>query len=79
MGHGQNRQWRIARRPEGLASATDFEWVESPVPRPGPNQALVRNALLSMDPTNLSWMSERATYLPPLAIGDVMRGICIAP
>jgi NADPH-dependent curcumin reductase CurA len=78
MEHAVNRQWRIARRPEGLARVTDFEWTESPVPRPGTDQALVRNRLLSLDPTNRSWMSERETYLPPLNLGDVMRGIAVA-
>lgn len=78
MEHAVNRQWRIARRPEGLARVTDFEWTESPVPRPGADQALVRNRLLSLDPTNRSWMSERETYLPPLNLGDVMRGIGVA-
>jgi len=78
MEHAVNRQWRIARRPEGLARVTDFEWTESPVPRPGADEALVRNRLLSLDPTNRSWMSERETYLPPLSLGDVMRGIGVA-
>ncbi|HUF23762.1 MAG TPA: hypothetical protein VMN81_06505 [Vicinamibacterales bacterium] len=77
MEQALNRQWRIARRPEGFASVTDFEWTESSVPRPGPDQALVRNELLSLDPTNRSWMSERETYLPPVNLGDVMRGICV--
>jgi NADPH-dependent curcumin reductase len=77
MEHRQNQQWRIARRPEGPASAADFQWTESPVPPIGPNQALVRNTLLSLDPTNRSWMCERPTYIPPLALGEVMRGICV--
>ena len=72
-----NRQWRLGRRPDGLASATDFEWSESAVPRPGPGEALVRNELLSLDPTNRLWMSERESYLPPVGVGEVMRGICI--
>lgn len=62
-----NRQWRLARRHEGLAKVTDFEWTETSVPRPGPGQALVRNELLSLDPTCLSWMSKRETYMPPVS------------
>jgi NADPH-dependent curcumin reductase CurA len=75
MNRDRNRQWRLARRPEGFAKPTDFEWVESAIPRPGPNHALVQTRLLSLDPTNRSWMSERATYMPPLPLGDVMRGL----
>ena len=77
MEHAANHQWRIARRPEGLAKSSDFEWTEVPVPRPGPGEALVQNKLLSLDPTNRLWMWERETYLPPQNLGDVMRGICV--
>src|SRR5688572_14840352 len=72
-----NRQWRLVRRPDGLASVTDFEWRESPVPRLGPGEALVRNELLSLDPTNRLWMSGGESYLPPVNLGEVMRGICV--
>lgn len=72
-----NHQWRIARRPEGLAKLTDFEWIDSPVPRLGPDEALVQNKLLSLDPANRPWMRERATNLPPQNLGDVMRGSCV--
>jgi NADPH-dependent curcumin reductase len=75
MEHKVNHQWRIARRPEGLAKLTDFEWTESKVPHPGPDEVLVQNKLLSLDPTNRSWMGERETYLPSQNLGDVMRGI----
>jgi NADPH-dependent curcumin reductase len=77
MEHTVNRQWRIARRPQGLAKSSDFEWTQGPVPHPGAGEALVQNKLLSIDPTNRPWMGERETYLPPQNIGDVVRGICI--
>ncbi len=72
-----NRQWHLARRPVGLAKASDFEWREAPIPTPGPGQALIRNQFLSLDPTNRSWMREEDTYLPAQQIGDVMRGMTI--
>jgi NADPH-dependent curcumin reductase CurA len=75
MERARNRQWRLARRPEGLATVDDFEWMESTIPSPRPGQILVRTKLLSLDPTNRSWMSDRETYLPRLNLGEVMRGI----
>jgi NADPH-dependent curcumin reductase CurA len=35
---------------------------------------LVRNIYLSLDPTNRIWMSDMDQYMPPVQIGDVMRG-----
>lgn len=67
-----NRQWKLARRPRGMVQETDFTWVEEPVPTVGPGQVLVRNLYLSMDPTQRGWMS-RDTYIPAMAIGDVVR------
>jgi len=69
-----NRQFRLKRRPVGRAERTDFDLVESAVPTPGPDQALVRNLYLSLDPTNRIWMSDMDQYMPPVAIGEVMRG-----
>lgn len=72
-----NRQWRIARRPDGAAKVSDFDWTSSAVPTPGPGEALVRTLYLSLDPTNRPWMGEADTYLPALQLGDVMRGVAI--
>lgn len=72
-----NRQWRIVGRPEGQAGTDHFEWHEEPVPVPGPGQVLVRNLVLSLDPTNRLWMWERDTYLPAQKLGQVMRGIAV--
>src|SRR5512136_245350 len=72
-----NRQWRLAARPMGAVKESDFEWREEPAPTPGEGEVLVHNLYLSLDPTNRGWMNETATYLPPIAIGAVMRGITI--
>jgi NADPH-dependent curcumin reductase CurA len=69
-----NRQWRLACRPRGMVQESDFTWAEEPVPSVGAGQALVRNLYLSMDPTQRGWMS-RDTYLPAIAIGDVIRSL----
>jgi NADPH-dependent curcumin reductase CurA len=67
-----NRQWLLARRPRGLVSAEDFRWTEGPAPEPGDGEALVRNLVLSCDPTQRGWMAAD-TYLPAVKVGEVMR------
>lgn len=68
-----NRQWLLKTRPFGLVGEENFEYVESPMPEPGPGQVLVRNRYLSFDPTQRGWMEDRPSYLPPVAIGEPMR------
>ncbi|HZN11799.1 MAG TPA: NADP-dependent oxidoreductase [Blastocatellia bacterium] len=72
-----NRQWRLVARPVGMIKESDFRWAEEPVPAPGENQLRVRNLYLSLDPTNRMWATETPTYLPPVGLGEVMRGIAI--
>jgi NADPH-dependent curcumin reductase CurA len=50
-----------------------FRWTEEPVVQPGADgEVLVRNLLVSLDPTQRGWIS-RDTYLPAVKIGEVMR------
>ena len=67
-----NRQWRLAKRPQGMVKESDFKWSQAPVGDLADGQVLVRTLYLSMDPTQRGWMS-RDTYLPAIAIGDVVR------
>lgn len=70
-----NLQILLAARPEGLPKASDFETVERPVRPPEEGEALVRNVYLSLDPAMRGWMTERKSYVPPVGLGDVMRGL----
>ena len=72
-----NRQWCLATRPVDLIAESNFEWRQEPVPTLEEGQILVRNIYLSLDPTNRGWLNEEENYLPPVAIGEVMRGIGI--
>ena len=76
MSRPVNRQWLLARRPEGLVSSGDFQFVESPAPAPGDGEALVRNLYLSVNPTQRGWMAGD-TYLPAVKIGEVMRSFAV--
>ncbi len=77
MSNLTNRQWRLAARPQGLIKETDFEWVEEPVRSLADGEVLVRNIYLSLDPANRGWVRETASYVDPVQIGDVMRGLTI--
>lgn len=69
-----NRQFRLKTRPTGRIEKSNFDFVEESVPEPGPGEALVRVLYLSLDPTNRIWMSDMDQYMPPVGIGEVMRG-----
>jgi NADPH-dependent curcumin reductase CurA len=70
----KNRQWLLAQRPDGAIKDSDFKLVETDVPTPGEGEALVRNLMLSCDPTQRGWIA-RDTYLPAVKIGEVVRSL----
>ncbi|KAG1722968.1 uncharacterized protein EDB91DRAFT_186739 [Suillus paluster] len=41
----------------------------------GKNQALVQVTYLSLDPAMRGWLNDKRSYLPPVKIGEVMRGL----
>ena len=69
-----NHQWLLAARPEGRVKESDFRWNEAALPALADDEVLVRTVYLSLDPTNRVWMNAADSYLPALALGDVMRG-----
>ena len=69
-----NRQWILKKRPIGEIKPGDLEFVETPLPVPGAGEFLARTLYLSLDPTNRIWMSDMEQYMPPVQLGDVMRG-----
>lgn len=69
-----NHAWILKRRPETAITAADLALESRPVPAPKDGELLIRNIYLSLDPTNRLWMSDREQYLPPVEIGQVMRG-----
>ena len=68
-----NRQWLLASRPVGMINESNFEYREAEVPSPGPGEMLVRNLYLSFDPAQRGWTLDRASYVPPVQIGEPMR------
>lgn len=72
-----NRAWHLAHRPQGLLKQGDFEWRAAPVPALAEGQALARTVYLSLDPTNRIWASDIDQYMPPVEVGEVMRGVAL--
>ena len=72
-----NRQWVLRQRPHGLVQDSDLELISTPVPDLADGQVLVRTLYLSLDPTNRTWMNDAVGYLPPVGLGDVMRGLTL--
>jgi len=72
------RQWKLVARPTGLVAPTDLQLSESPFPTLQDGQALARVKYLSIDPTMRIWMADIPQYMPPVALGDVMRSFGLA-
>ncbi len=68
-----NHQVRLAARPVGLPQASDWQFTQEPVSQPGPGGVLVKTLALSLDPAMRGWMDDARSYIPPVAIGEVMR------
>ncbi len=68
-----NRQFKLKQRPVGMVKREDFDLVKDHVPEPGDGEFLVKIAYLSLDPAMRGWMNEGKSYIPPVALGEVMR------
>src|SRR5580698_9257880 len=68
-----NHQYRLAARPVGMPKASDWKYTEEPVGEPGDGQFLVKMLYVSLDPAMRGWINEARSYIPPVAIGEVMR------
>lgn len=73
-----NRQLRLASHPSGFPDLTNFELVESAIPRAGPGQMLCRTIYLSLDPYMRGRMSPGPSYARGVALGEVMVGRTVA-
>ena len=73
-----NRQFLLAARPHGMVKESDFEYAEDSMPSIGKGEALVKTKYISLDPSMRGQMENRADYVAPLQLGDVMRARGVA-
>eukprot|EP00873_Tetraselmis_striata_P011630 jgi/Tetstr1/431894/TSEL_021383.t1 len=69
----KNRKMVLKRRPEGEIREGDLEVEVEDKPTCGEGQVVVRNELISIDPTHRGWMSDIPSYMPPVQLGEAMR------
>lgn len=68
-----NRQWLLARRPEGAVVPEDFCYHETTAPEPDDGEVLVRALYFGFDAGQRMWLTEHGGYMPPVQIGEPMR------
>jgi NADPH-dependent curcumin reductase CurA len=74
----RNRRVVLAERPTGMVNESTVRVEEAEVPAPGAGEALAAVRFLSIDPTIRTWMDDAPGYLPPIGLGEVVRGGGIA-
>lgn len=66
--------WVIDHYLKDQLDGSELRWESRPVTALKQGQVLIKSCLLSLDASNLLWLSEKEDYLPQLQIGDLMRG-----
>jgi len=72
-----SRQIVLRRHIDGMPSADDFEIVERELPDLAEGQFLVRNILVSVDPGTRARLSGKASYVPPLGLGELVGAFSV--
>jgi len=68
-----NRQIVLRRRPVGLVGADDTELMSVAAPSPEDGEALLRTTYVGLDAAVRTWLNDQPGYLPPVALGEVIR------
>ena len=68
-----NRQILLRRRPNGLLRPEDAELVTTAAPVPADGEALLRTTYIGLDAAARTWLNDQPGYLPPVALGEVIR------
>ena len=67
------RELRLVSRPDGLPDLSCWELAESAPATPGEGEFLVEVSHVSVNPAMRGWMEDKPSYVPPIALGEVMR------
>jgi NADPH-dependent curcumin reductase CurA len=71
------REIRLASRPLGDPSPSQFEIVRAEVSPPGEGQIIVRNTWMSVDPYMRGRMDDAPSYIAPFEVGAPLEGSAV--
>ena len=72
-----NHRFTLASRPVGMPKRTDWNYSEETVRELRDGELLIRVLFISLDPAMRGWMNQSRSYVPPVAIGEVMRALAV--
>jgi NADPH-dependent curcumin reductase CurA len=72
-----NHKFTLASRPVGMPKRTDWSYEEETVRELHEGELLIRVLFISLDPAMRGWMNQSRSYVPPVAIGEVMRALAV--
>ncbi len=67
----------LAARPRGVPTPSDFRLETIALPDPGPDEVLIRNLLISVDPGMRARLNETRSYADPIALGGTIEGATV--
>ncbi|KAK1844233.1 NADP-dependent leukotriene b4 12-hydroxydehydrogenase [Colletotrichum chrysophilum] len=77
----QNLSIVLAERPKAeIVPGQTFKSEQKPVPKAEDlkdGEILIENWYLSLDPAMRGWLNDKRSYLPPVQIGETMRGATV--
>ena len=68
-----NKQQILKQRPVGLPDENTWAYTETPIRALEEGEVLIEQEYISLDPAMRGWMNETRSYIPPVALEDVMR------
>jgi len=69
-----SREVRLASRPKGIPTESNFALARTELEPPRDQHVLVRNRYISVDPYMRGRMNEGKSYLPPFELGKPLEG-----
>ncbi|MFT4666843.1 MAG: NADPH-dependent curcumin reductase CurA [Polaribacter sp.] len=68
-----NKQVILDKRPIGMPDADTWRLEDNPIQELKDGEILIKQYYISLDPAMRGWMNETKSYIPPVALNDVMR------
>ncbi|WP_299672639.1 hypothetical protein [uncultured Polaribacter sp.] len=69
----KNKQIILKNRPKGFPDETTWQLEEQDIPELEEGEILIQHYYISLDPAMRGWMNDTKSYIPPVALGHVMR------